>query len=223
MIKTNYLNEYGILIKNDTLILLNENKIDDKIAQIKNKYKKKRKDLKAQYDKAVEKIKDFGKDVGKDAAKDTIEEMNKKIRTKSENMRTVYLVRLKSLGKQEIDALQKLQKIKSISKKGLIATSGLALASIIIATSYQVFKDEKDEITRKCSRKKGKEKEICNKRNRIIALKRRISFLNNSVFRCNYSKDPVKCRMTIDKEILKLKESLRKETINFGKKLRIEL
>lgn len=222
-INTNYLDKYGILLENETLILLDEKKIDEKISKTKENYRKKMKKLKKQHDKALEKIEDFGKDVGEDVGKDTIDDLRKKIENKSKIVRSTYLARMAMMGKKEAEAIQRLQKIKSVSRNGLLITSGIALATIIITAGYKVFRDEQKRISMECSSKKGQEKTKCLKLNKIKSLRKRISFLNNAAIKCNYSKNPAKCKNQLDKEILRLKEVLRNETIDFGKKLKIEL
>jgi hypothetical protein len=203
-------------------IVLYESKSEE-IKKVKEKFNKKRKEIKKKHDDKIENVKDFAKDIGKDYTKDFFDELNEKIRQKVRMIRSVYLAKMISLGKEEAEALKKIQKVKSVSKKSFVVISGLAMAVIIITASLQVYKDERNEIIKKCSQKKGREKQICFKVNRIKALKKRISILNNSAVKCNYSKNPVKCKEKLNEEILRLKERLRKESVKFGEKMRIKL
>jgi len=203
-------------------IVLYESKSEE-IKKVKEKFNKKRVEVKKKHDSKIEKLKDFLKDVGEDYTKDILDELNEKIKQKAKMIRSVYLAKMVSLGKEEAEALRKIQKVKSVSKKSFVLISGLAMAVIIISAALQVYKDEKNEIIKKCSQKKGREKQICFKINKIKALRKRISILNNSSVKCNYSKDPIKCKEKLNEEILKLKERLRKESVNFAQKMKIRL
>ena len=181
--------------------------LQSKTSKIKEKYDKKRKELIKHKNEALEKLKDFGKDVGKDVAG----EMTEKIRTQKAKIRSLYLMRKGMLNSQEF---KELEKVKNVSKKSSLIISGIGLASIIIYTSYKIYKENEKKYERMCKDKKGKDKEKCIIKNRIIALEKRLKFLNNSAIKCNYSKNPVKCKDKLDEEMLKIRERIRNYSNN---------
>jgi hypothetical protein len=217
----NYLNKYGYLFENDTLLLLDDIKIDKQIEDIKKKNRLKKLQLKRDKDKELETLKDYSKDVLKDYSKDVSDDiirvLDKKLKSKRNKIMIKYLARLSMLNKGELSS------IKNLSKKTMVLISGLSLATLLIHTAYQIYKVEKTVVIKKCITKKGKiEKEICIKKHKIDLLKKRLNFLNKNVIKCNYSKDPVNCRNKLDKEILKVRELLRNEILNLGRSLRLE-
>lgn len=193
-----YLNEYGYLFKKDTLILLEDLKLQEKINQIKEKYKKKRNKLKLNRDAAIEELKDYGERVGEDVA----DEVNDILAEKIRKLKLLYMLRLKSLNKKELVEISKL-------KKRTLVISGIGLASISIYTGYKVYKDTVKRYEKKCQNETGEKKRKCILELKIKALKKRLSFLNNSAINCNYSKDPIKCRKKLNQEILRVRELIR--------------
>lgn len=214
-----YLNKYGFLFENDTLILLDEIRSNTKIEKIKKIFRKKKIDIKKNHEEKIDNLKNYAKDVGEDLGKDTLDEFTKKIRDKSKRLRSVYLARLAMLGREEA---KRIENVRSMSKKGAVLVSGLSLAAMIIHLSYQLYREEKNKIIKSCSGKEGRTKELCIRESKIKAIQKRIAFLNSSTLKCRYSKDPLKCKDKIDEEILELREYLRNEGSKFGKKLRIE-
>jgi hypothetical protein len=207
-----YLNEFGYLHENDTLILNEEIKIKEAIKDIRRKYKKKRQNLEKYKDEALEKLKDSAQDIGKEVG----EELLVQIEKQKAKIRTVYLLKKSSLNSQE--AIE-LAKIKNIAKHGAMTLSGIGLASLLIYVSFKFYKENKKLINQECGDKKGKLRERCIRQFRIKVLTKRLSFLDKSLIKCNYSKDPVKCRDKIDEELLKVREKIKSEMDKLGKQI----
>jgi hypothetical protein len=130
-----YLNEFGYLHENDTLILNEEIKIKEAIKDIRRKYKKKRQNLEKYKDEALEKLKDSAQDIGKEVG----EELLVQIEKQKAKIRTVYLLKKSSLNSQE--AIE-LAKIKNIAKHGAMTLSGIGLASLLIYVSFKFYKEK---------------------------------------------------------------------------------
>lgn len=197
-----YINKYGFLFKNDTLILLEDLKLEEKINSIKEKYKKKRKQLLQNREKAIEELKDYGERVGEDVA----DEVNDILAEKIRKLKLLYMIKLKNLKKNE---LEELMKVKKLIKKSTLIISGIAFASLSIYTAYKIYRDAIKRYEKKCENDTGEKKRKCVLELKIKALKRRLTFLNNAAINCNYSKDPINCRKKLDQEILKVRELIR--------------
>lgn len=211
-----YLNKFGYLFENDTLVLLEDIKIDKKIKEIKDKYKKKRNELKKYRDTALDKIKEIALSTIDSQGQETADELNETIldmiEKKKQRIKQLYYIKSAYLNTQQAKEIEKTLKMYKSTK----IISGVALASLIIYTSYQIYKDTNDKYKKNCEKKTGKDKEKCILNNRIIALKKRLNFLNGATIKCNKSKDPVKCKDKLDEEILKLNEKLKEDIKNFS-------
>ena len=62
-----YLNQFGFLFENDSIVLLEDLKTEKKIQKVKEFYKKRRQELKDNRDDQIEALKDFAMDLAKDA------------------------------------------------------------------------------------------------------------------------------------------------------------
>ena len=205
-----YLDKYGFLFENDTSIIKEELGLAKKIQLIKDKYKKKRDDLLKRKKESTEKIKKIAKEVGEKASTNVVDDISERIDKEREKIRSVYLARKSLLDKQELNNISKLKK----TTKGSLYVSGLSLASIIIYLSYKIHKDNQKKYKKICRFKI--DKEACIKKYKIDSLKKRLTFLNSSITKCNFSKNPVKCRSAIDMEMLKLKEKIRTSAGNYA-------
>jgi ABC-type multidrug transport system fused ATPase/permease subunit len=203
-----YLNKFGFLFENDTLVLLEDIKINKKIKEIKDKYKKKKDDLKEYRDEALDKIKEVAVATADSKGQETADELNEEllelIEKKKQRIRHLYLIKKAYLNGQESKEIEK----TLLTYKSVAIISGITLASLIIYTSYQIYKETNKKYKKNCIKKTGKEKEKCILNNRIISLKKRLDFLNGASIKCNKSKDPVKCKDKLDEEILKIKEKI---------------
>ena len=203
-----YLNKFGFLFENDALVLLEDIKLDKKIKEIKDKYKKKRNELKKYRDTALDKIKEIALSTADSQGQETADELNETIldmiEKKKQRIKQLYYLKSAYLNTQQAKEIEKTLKMYKNTK----IISGVALASLIIYTSFQIYKDTNDKYKKNCEKKTGKDKEKCILNNRIIALKKRLNFLNGATIKCNKSKDPVKCKDKLDEEMLKIKEKI---------------
>jgi len=207
-----FVNRYWYLFE-DSSLLLEDISINKKIQDIKEKYKKKKESLEKSKDSALEKIKDFGLDLGKEVSEEYRERLQDKVR----RMKAIFIARMRLLNKQTYEEIKNVKKISKL-KSGAIV-SGITLASLIIFTSYQIFKRDKKIIEDKCSKLSGKRKLLCVKKIEIYLTKDRLDFLEKSIYKCKYSKDPVKCRSEIDKEILRLKGIMKDKLSELGSRM----
>lgn len=194
----NFLNEYGYLFENDTLVLLEELKVEEKLKNIKNKYKKKREELKKG---TIEKLKELGGEL----ANEITTEVAEKIRNQKQRVKAMYIAKRASLDASEKIELERLRKI---SIKTGILLSGIVLASLLMFSSFKIYLSEKKKFKKYCQTLKGKAQVRCLAQARVKALKRRFTFLNGVIVNCNKSKDPVKCKDKVDEEMLKLKQKI---------------
>lgn len=196
------------------LKLINENNTskedDPTIKIIKKKYKKKRNELLKRKNEAIEKLKDIALDISHDVADD----MTERIEKQKKKVRLFFKIKKSLLDKQEVEEIKKVK----LSKKGLFV-SGIALASIITYMSYKIYKENNKKYIRYCSKLDGEEKELCIKQYRMKSLSKRLAFLTHSLSKCNFSKDPVKCKDKLDEEMLRIREKLRAEAEIAGKKI----
>jgi len=209
-----YLNKFGFLFENDTLVLLEDIKLDKKIKEIKEKYKKKKDKLREYRDIALDKLKEIFKDATKQHGQEYANELNEKIfdmvEKKKQRIRQLYLIKKNLLNAQEAKEIEKV----IFKYKAAAIISGTALASLIIYTAYQTYKETNNKFKKNCEKKIGIDKDKCILQNRITALKKRLNFLNDVSIKCNESKDPIKCKDKLDEEILKLKNKLIEDTKN---------
>ena len=207
----NYINKYGHLSENDTLILLDDIKTDMKIKKIKEENRKKREELKKKREEDLEYLEKTNK---KDKV---IKFVDKKIQSKRRGIFVSYFLKLAMIDKDELGSLKK------TVKKSLLLISGLSLATLLIHTAYSFYEEGKNVIIKKCNSKKGvMAREICLKKNKIELLKKRLAFLNKNIVKCNYSKHPVECRAKLNEEILKVKEKLKEDGLEFGRKMKLK-
>jgi ABC-type multidrug transport system fused ATPase/permease subunit len=209
-----YLNKFGFLFENDTLVLLEDIKIDKKIKEIKEKYKKKKDKLKEYRDKSLDKLKEIFKDATEQYGQEYADELNEKIfdivEKKKKRIRQLYLIQKNLLNAQEAKEIEKAM----FKYKATAIISGVALASLIIYTAHQTYKETNNKYKKNCEKKIGIDKDRCILKNRIVALKKRLNFLNGASIKCNKSKDPIKCKDKLDEEILRLKDKLVEDTKN---------
>lgn len=91
------------------------------------------------------------------------------------------------------------------SKTGKLI-GGLALATMIGYGAYKIYKNYLSKAARACAGKP--DKTSCMKQYKINAIKAQISKLNSDAGKCSKSKDPVKCKASIQNKINKLKSKL---------------
>lgn len=190
-----YLEKYGYLFENDSLILFE----DLKIEKIKEKYRKKKEDLKKNKESYMETLKDFGNRVQGDVGANIQDQVEDKIK----KLQLAY-----TLKKQLLKAEEAVE-IKKIGLKHGIMLSGVGLASVLLYSSFKLYLDNKKKIKEHCSKKKGLEKQKCIQKYMQQSLLKRLYFLKRSIHKCNYSKDPVQCKAKLDMEILKVQEKLK--------------
>ena len=207
----NYLNKFGFLFENDALVILEDIKQEEKIKEIKEKFKKKREILDNNKETLLDKLKEFGESVLGEYTDSANEKIANKIEEKKQRIRNMWFAKKAYLNAQELKEIQKLKfKYKTT---GVI--SGVTLASMIIYTSFQIYKDTNNKYKKNCEKKTGKDRERCILHNRSLALKNRINFLNGATIKCNKSQDPLKCKDKLDEEILKIREKLRDDIEKF--------
>lgn len=190
---------------NDYLSYISEE--DNTKTIIKDKYKKERDKLKKSKDDKLDKLKN----------QSLTDNMDKIIKDKKDKIIKLYKIRKTVLNKQEFDELKIITKF--LKNKKVILVSGLTIASTIIYLSYKIYKDDTKKYNKLCSKLKGYEKELCISTKRIKALTKRFIFLNKLSFRCKHSKDPLKCKIRLDEEMLKIRERIRIESTKIGKKV----
>lgn len=192
-----YLNQFGFLFENDSIVLLEDLKTEKKIQKVKEFYKKRRQELKDNRDDQIEALKDFAMDLAKDAV-DEFEIENTVTRKRDQIIRAF-------VSKQNMLKQQEIAKINQIKSGGKLVT-GMALASILIYGALKLYYSELEKANFICSSKVGKEKHKCFLKQKITSVQKRISFLDRSKVKCSESKDPVKCKDKIDEEIVRLKQ-----------------
>lgn len=200
-----YLEKYGYLFENDTSIIMEE--LEEE--KIKEKYKKKKEELLKNKENILAKLKDFGKEVGANVA----DEMREEIEEKIKKIRTLYFARKQMLN------LKQATELKNLKGKSGLVVSGAALAAMLIFTSFKLYRMEKQRTLKQCTDKEGLEKQICIKNHYKQALIKRLYFLKKSMYKCKYSKDPVKCKDKVDEEILKVEEKLKDFAGQIGNKM----
>ena len=194
-------------------------KIHKKINQIKNYYKKKREEAKNKRDDDLEKIKDYLKDsgerLGRDVSDTAAEQLQDEIEARGRRIRAIFLMRKTILDREEMMRLMKIKKFQKISKGTLLA-SGIVLSGTLIQRAYSSYKKEMKRAKYICDNKEGKERQMCLEKYKIKLLKKRFNFLNSIIVHCKEAKDPVRCRLAIDKEIEKVKNLISKELKKAG-------
>ena len=211
-----YLNKFGFLFENDSLLLLEDIKLDKKIKEIKEKYKKKKDKLKEFRDMALDNLKEIFKSSIESKVEEYGDELNEEIleviEKKKQRIKQLYYIKKNLLNAQEAKEIEKVM----FKYKSSAIISGTALASLIIYTAYQTYKVSNNKYKKNCEKKVGIEKDKCILKNKIFSLKKRLNFLNGATIKCNSSKDPIKCKDKLDEEILKLNEKLKEGIKNFS-------
>jgi len=201
----NILKEY---LSEDDLILEHFEAMHKKIEKIKAYYRKKREELEKQkkdhFKKLRDEAKEYAKDTGEGMGRSMSDDYAAELQSRREKLRGLYMARKTILNREEMIKLMKLKKMERIGKAGIIISS-FVLASALIHQSYKVYKQDLKLYSQFCKTKYGKEREICLKNQKIKSIQKRIAFLNSISFKCDQSKDPVQCKATLHKEILKLR------------------
>lgn len=216
-ILSDFLNEYGFLFKKDFEIIKEQDKEKtNKIKQVKEKYKKEKEKLLKDQKSSIEKLKDYVKDVGEDIVSDVSSDIGEKIERKIQRLRAIYLVKKNILKQKEV---KEIGKVKQLYRTAPKIVSGLFTVAIAMYGANKLYKTEKQKIEKICKNKTGQEKKKCIKNIEIKLLKKKLSFLNDAVLNCNFSKDPVKCKVALHKEMLKLREKIKDKSIEFEEKV----
>ena len=204
-----YLNEYGFLFENDSVILKEDINTYKKIEKVKIIYKQKRERLDKEKEDAIEKIKDHRegilqklKDYGIELGKEVTEDIEDDVHNQVRRVARFFLGKKALLSKEELETIRKI-------KKGSLVVSGVGLASMLIYTSYKTYKKDERKYEKYCEDKKGRQKRVCILNIRIELLKRRSKFLNNAAIKCDYSKNPVECKKKLDQEKIRLEEKIK--------------
>jgi hypothetical protein len=197
-----YLEKYGYLFENDASILMEELKQKEKENKIREKYKKRKELIDKHKDTILDKLKDIADQVKNEYSGQLKEDFEDQIKLKTKKLKAWYYTKVSLMNRQQ---LKELSKVRS---KSTLVMSGLALAAIISYMGYRLYKEEKTKNIKVCLNKKGKYRLICIKNNTRQSLMQRLYFLKRSIFKCKYSKDPVKCKSKIDQEMLKIERRL---------------
>lgn len=207
------------LLSEDELIQEWFERIHNKIQQIKDYYKKKRKELKDQKDDDLEKLKQYLKDSGESLGRSVSDtaagQIQEEVEERGRRIRALYVMKNTILNRQEMLRLMKIKKIQKVTKGTLVA-SGIVLSGGLIQKAYSTYKDEMKKAKSVCSGKTGKERAICIEKYKIKLLKKRFNFLNSIIVHCKETKDPVKCRVAINKEKERVKNLIHKELQKVG-------
>lgn len=210
-----YLNKFGYLFE-DSIILEEEIKKDEKINKYYEKKKKdledKEKEILKKIDSNKEQYKESLKDFGIDLRDDLIDEISAEVDERKSRVRQFFVARRAMLTKQQEATLR-------TAKKGGFFLAGTTLASLLIYSSIKLYKKEQEIFKKQCEQFKGKQKQQCIIKARIVLLKKRSQFLKTVLTRCKNSKDPVACKSRIDKEILKIEGKIQDFLNEVGGKL----
>ena len=133
------------------------------------------------------------------------------LKFKIKNLKFTYYVK-----KKIFDIREKIEIRSILSKRNVRVASGAALASIIIYGGYKVYENNKLKFSKECSKKTGYQKQVCFIKCDINSLRKRLDFLKKNIFRCKNSKNPIECKIKVDKEILKIRESLKTKASQIG-------
>ena len=178
------------------LEFLHESKEEDDIKKAIEKtkldYKKKRKEIKKKIADARLKFAEHAETVGHTFAKQVLESFEEELVELQEK----FVERMGEL-------LSKLKLIQA--RKGVKLTVATIAVSTILIASYQLYKKYIKTYQLQCKSYQGTDKILCYRRARIKALQQRIIYLKQSVNReCRNTRDPVRCKLRIAKEIEKL-------------------
>lgn len=178
--------------------------------RIKAEYKSKIKELRSNKETLKEKVLDKAKEWGADLADEYVDKIEEDFKKKRKKLQVIYLAKMKMVNSKEVAELAK------ISSKNKMILAGVIIASGIIYASITAYHERKKVSIQYCKGKVGKEEKICLLKYEKNNLQKRLTFLRSQIFRCKYSKDPVKCKLMIDKEILKVEEKLEKFKEDLG-------
>ena len=185
-----------------------KDELDERIYQIKLRYRKKRDNLKTDKESMIDRLKEKLDDFIKYHGRDIADELQNEVSEKAKIVQLRYYKKISELianEKKELDALRKVQKIIKSTKHSI---AGVTMAAIIIATSYQTYKYLNNEAKKKCLKYEGKKRLACIKIKRIELMKKRLNIINQKTINCDKSKDPDRCRGEIDKFVLKLRDNI---------------
>ena len=119
------------------------------------------------------------------------------------------------LDREEMMRLMKIKKYQKASK-GTILAAGIVLSGTLIQRAYTSYKNEMKKAKNICENKTGNKRKICLEKYKIKLLKKRFNFLNSIISQCAEAKDPVRCRLAIDKEKEKVLNLIHKELQKVG-------
>lgn len=205
---------------NEYIQLIQENDyLEKKIKQIRQKYAMNKKKLKERKDEIITDLKkeliELETRAGKGIQKAVLDEKHEKI----SSVKMTYYRKLGELLTKEKNEIEAVKKGQQITKGTVYAIAGLAMATLIIKGSYEIYKHFTEIAEHQCSKLSGKEKEICIKKKRIEAIKKRIQAIDRQTIHCNKSKDPVKCKMAIHKYKLKMMNDMKEFGGEVAKKI----
>jgi hypothetical protein len=189
----------------------------DKIDEIKKKYKKKREELRKNQESYIEKLKDKLNEFGKDVSAEVLDDYQEKTYEKINQARLRYYNSLKVLFSSEQKELSMLQKAGKLVSGNKYLLAGSVISSAIIITSYEFYKNFTKIALNKCSKYKGNKKTKCIESQRIVALKKRLNFINTKKINCKKSSNPIQCEKELDQVRLKLEEKLNQKIRDYLK------
>lgn len=211
-----YLNEYGFLFENDSVILSEDLK---KEKEINDYYEKKKKDLDKQKEKLFKHIEankdsyiDSLKDFGENLRDNVIADLDQRAEEKKIKVQEFIAARKAMLTQRQQLAL------KSVKKGGKLV-AGITLASALIYTSVKLYQRENEIFKDKCTGLRGHAKNRCLIQARVVSLKKKSQFLKTALTKCKESKDPVTCRNKLDQEILRIEGKIKDLLAEIGGKI----
>lgn len=175
-----------------------EDDIKRAIEKTKAEYKKKRKDLRQKIADARVKYGEYAETFGHTVAKQTLESFEEELI----ELQETFVERMGSL----ISRLKLIQ-----AKRGVKLTVATIAVSTILIGSYQFYKKYIKAYQDQCKIYQGSDKILCYRRARLKALQQRIIYLKKSMNQeCKNTRDPVRCKIRIAKEIEKLSMKVEK-------------
>ena len=175
-----------------------EDDIKKAIAKTRLEYKKKRRELKQKIADARVKYSEHAETVGHTFAKQVLESFEEELIELQEK----FVERMGSL----VSRLKLIQ-----ARRGIKLTVATVAISTILISSYQLYKKYIKSYQLQCKVYHGTDKILCYRRARIKALEQRIIYLKQSInHECRNTRDPVRCKLRIAKEIEKLSMKIEK-------------
>jgi hypothetical protein len=183
--------------------------IEKKKKEIKAKYKKKKEELHKNKKNIIARLKQKLIDYSKEQINDEVaDKINQRIYERIDQVIDYFTHEAELLEQLEEHELSKIEKAQELYYKSKKIAAAVVVSAIIITYANKIYRAHRKIAKKTCSKYTGNNFKKCMKRERMIALKLKLTELNKQVPRCNKSLDPYECKARVHRHYIKVRDKL---------------